>query len=108
MYVHMCVATWVYMCPCMCHLTITIIRCDLIGVLPDLKDGTQNGFDEDLSDTRIALLQTSFVISFMCFSPVFGYLGDRFIRKRIMGVGVILWSLFTAAGSFAPVSVVMC
>ena len=82
----------------------------LIGVLPDLKDGTQNGFDQDLSDTEIALLQTGFIVSYMCFSPICGYLGDRFIRKRIMGAGVILWSLFTAAGSFAPVSinVTMC
>ena len=76
----------------------------LIGVLPDLKNGTQNGFDKDLSDTKVALLQTSFVISYMCFSPIFGYLGDRFIRKRLMVIGVVLWTMFSAAGSFAPVS----
>ena len=75
-----------------------------VGVLPDLKNGTQNGFNKDLSDTEVAFLQTGFIISYMCFCPVFGYLGDRFVRKRIMVVGVILWSIFTAAGSFAPVS----
>ena len=79
----------------------------LLGVTPYLKDGSQNGFHRYLSDTEVASLQTGFIISYMCFSPVFGYLGDRFIRKRIMGVGVILWSLFTAAGSFAPVSVIV-
>ena len=76
-----------------------------IGVLPDLKNGTQNGFDKDLSDTEVALLQTGFIISYTFFCPMFGYLGDRYVRKRIMVTGVILWSLFTAAGSFAPVSV---
>jgi len=76
----------------------------LLGVLPELKNGTQNGFHEYLSDTKVAFLQTGFIISYMCFSPVFGYLGDRFSRKHIMGVGVILWSSFTAASSFAPVS----
>ena len=75
------------------------------GVLPDLKNGTQNGFDKDLSDTKAALLQTGFIASYMVCSPIFGYLGDRYVRKRIMVTGVILWSMFTAAGSFAPVSV---
>ena len=75
------------------------------GVIPDLKNGTQNGFDKDLSDTKVALLQTGFIASYMVFSPIFGYLGDRYVRKRIMVTGVILWSMFTAAGSFAPVSV---
>ena len=79
--------------------------CALIGIIPYLKDGSQNGFHRYISDTEIALLQTGFIISYMCFSPIFGYLGDRFNRKRIMGAGVILWSMFTAAGSFAPVSV---
>ena len=72
-----------------------------------MKDGSQNGFHRYLSDTEVASLQTGFIISYMCFSPIFGYLGDRYIRKRIMGAGVILWSIFTAAGSFAPVSVIV-
>lgn len=79
-----------------------IDRYTVVGVIPYLKDGSQNGFHRDISDTEVASLQTGFIISYMCFSPIFGYLGDRFIRKRIMGAGVILWSLFTAAGSFAP------
>ena len=69
-----------------------------------MKNGTQNGFDKDLSDTKVALLQTGFVVSYTVCSPIFGYLGDRYIRKRIMVAGLILWSMFTAAGSFAPVS----
>ena len=85
------------------ELYVNIVR-TLLGVLPELKNGTQNGFHEYLSDTRVAFLQTGFIISYMCFSPIFGYLGDRFSRKHLMGLGVILWSSFTAASSFAPVS----
>ena len=86
-------------------LSVLDIFIHFTGVLPDLKNGTQNGFAKDLSDTKVALLQTGFIISYMVFSPIFGYLGDRYVRKRIMVTGVILWSMFTAAGSFAPVSV---
>jgi len=75
----------------------------LLGVYPDLKNGTQNGFHRYLSDTEVASLHTAFIISYTVCSPIFGYLGDRFIRKRLMGAGVILWSSFAAAGSFAPV-----
>ena len=83
---------------------LSVYNVHLLGVLPDLKNATQNGFDKYLSDTKIALLQTGFVVSYMCVSPIFGYLGDRFSRKHLMVLGVILWSFFTAASSFAPVS----
>ena len=84
-----------------------MLLCFNTGVLPNLKNGTQNGFDKDLSDTKVALLQTGFIASYTVCSPIFGYLGDRYVRKRIMGAGVILWSMFTAASSFAPVSVIV-
>ena len=34
-----------------------------------------------ISDTEAGFLQTIFVISYMIFAPVFGYLGDRYSRK---------------------------
>ena len=48
----------------------------------------------------MGLLQTAFIISFMVFAPLFGYLGDRYSRKAIMAAGVFLWSIFTLIGSF--------
>ncbi|KXJ81356.1 hypothetical protein RP20_CCG020263 [Aedes albopictus] len=36
----------------------------------------------------------------MVFAPVFGYLGDRWSRKWIMVLGVLLWSTTTLLGSF--------
>ncbi|KAK7488244.1 hypothetical protein BaRGS_00020551 [Batillaria attramentaria] len=38
----------------------------------------------------------------MVFSPVFGYLGDRYTRKYIMACGIFLWSGFTLSASFIP------
>ncbi|KAL1140200.1 hypothetical protein AAG570_000132 [Ranatra chinensis] len=46
------------------------------------------------------LLQTVFVISYMLFAPLFGYLGDRYNRRLIMAFGVFLWCLTTLIGSF--------
>lgn len=48
------------------------------------------------------LIQTAFVISYMIFAPLFGYLGDRYSRRWIMMGGVALWSITTLAGSYMP------
>lgn len=45
-------------------------------------------------------MQTVFIISYMIFAPIFGYLGDRFSRKAIMAFGITLWGLTTLLGSF--------
>ena len=54
-----------------------------------------------LSDTELGILGTAFIIVYFAVSPLFGYLGDRTHRFRLMGVGVGLWSLATAASGFA-------
>ena len=45
-------------------------------------------------------LQTAFIISFMLTAPLFGYLGDRYSRRLLMILAVLLWSCGTLAGSF--------
>ena len=45
------------------------------------------------------LLQTVFTCSYMVFAPFFGYLGDRYSRKYVMAVGVMIWSVTTFLGS---------
>ncbi|XP_049850079.1 protein spinster [Schistocerca gregaria] len=54
----------------------------------------------NIGDDKGGLLQTAFVLSYMVFAPVFGYLGDRYNRKLLMALGVLLWSGTTLAGSF--------
>uniref|UniRef100_A0A182WCD6 Major facilitator superfamily (MFS) profile domain-containing protein n=1 Tax=Anopheles minimus TaxID=112268 RepID=A0A182WCD6_9DIPT len=63
-------------------------------VLTEIQDHFNIGDDEG------GLLQTAFVLSYMIFAPVFGYLGDRYSRKWIMVLGVSLWSTTTLLGSY--------
>ena len=69
-------------------------RYTIAGVLPDI----QKHFD--IQDDKAGLLQTAFVVSYMIFAPIFGYLGDRYNRKIIMAGGVLMWSLTTLIGSY--------
>jgi len=55
-----------------------------------------------INNAQAGLLQTSFIMSYMLLSPIFGYLGDRYNRVYIMAAGVLFWSLITLAGSFIP------
>ncbi|XP_076453086.1 protein spinster homolog 1-like isoform X2 [Babylonia areolata] len=55
-----------------------------------------------IDNSEAGLIQTSFICTYMVFSPIFGYLGDRYTRKYIMAVGIFLWSGFTLAASFMP------
>src|SRR4051812_24918644 len=47
------------------------------------------------------LLTTVFIISYMCFAPLFGWLADRYRRWSLIAVGVILWSLASGASGLA-------
>lgn len=79
---------------CFVNLINYMDRFTIAGVLKDIQDDFQIGDDEG------GLLQTAFVVFYMVFAPVFGYLGDRWSRKWIMALGVLLWSTTTLLGSF--------
>ena len=74
------------------------------AVLSEVEDKAQNGFHRQVDDKLGGLLQTSFIVSYMLLSPLFGYLGDRWTRKYIVGVGILVWSAFTLISSFSVVS----
>jgi MFS family permease len=55
-----------------------------------------------LSDTQLALLgTTSFVIFYTLLGIPFGWLADRGTRKILIGVGLLVWSLFSGLTGFA-------
>lgn len=58
-----------------------------------------------LSNTDAGFLVSAFVLGYFLFSPIFGFLGDRYDKRKVMAVGVVLWSLCTAMTSFAVGSV---
>jgi MFS family permease len=65
-----------------------------------------------VSQSQMGWLATAFLLSYMVFSPLFGWLGDRFSRWVLVSVGVILWSLASGAtglaGSFAILLMTRC
>jgi MFS transporter, Spinster family, sphingosine-1-phosphate transporter len=54
-----------------------------------------------LSDTQLGSLMTGFILVYMLTSPIFGTLGDRRGRPRLLAMGVGIWSAATALGGFA-------
>jgi MFS family permease len=72
-----------------------IDRYILAAVLPRVKT------DLGLSDSQLGLLGGAFMFAYLLTSPIFGQLGDRLSRTRLMAVGVGLWSLATAAAGLS-------
>lgn len=79
---------------CFINLINYMDRFTIAGVLTDIQDSF------GIKDDQGGLLQTVFILSYMIFAPIFGYLGDRFSRKAIMAFGITLWGATTLLGSF--------
>ena len=54
-----------------------------------------------ISDLQYGLLGSGFIIVYMATAPVFGALGDRRSRPRLIALGVTVWSVATALGGLA-------
>jgi MFS family permease len=54
-----------------------------------------------LSDTALGILNTAFVLIYAVVGVPLGRLTDRWLRTRVIAIGVSVWSLFTAASGFA-------
>ena len=72
-----------------------IDRYILAAVLPRIKT------DLNLTDAELGLLANAFLVAYFLTSPLFGRLGDRGSRPRLLAAGVALWSLTTAAAGVA-------
>ncbi|XP_030758712.1 protein spinster-like isoform X2 [Sitophilus oryzae] len=79
---------------CYVNLINYMDRFTVAGVLADIQK------DLNINNDQGGLLQTAFIVFYMAFGPLFGFLGDRYSRKYLMAFGVFLWSLTTLAGSF--------
>src|SRR5262245_52299630 len=51
----------------------------------------------NLTNQQAGLLATAFLVAYFLTSPLFGALGDRLSRTRLMALGVGAWSLATTA-----------
>jgi MFS family permease len=54
-----------------------------------------------LNDTALGWLNTAFVLLYAAVGVPLGRLSDRWVRTKILGIGVTVWSLFTAASGMA-------
>jgi len=66
------------------------------GVLESLKHAGLG-----LSDTNLGSLMSGFLVVYTLLAPVFGALGDRRSRPRLIALGVACWSFATALSGFA-------
>ena len=62
-------------------------------ILPTVVTSIQH--DLHLSDTEFGALEGALLISFTVLAPVFGWLGDRFSRGRLLAMAAVVWSLAT-------------
>jgi len=58
--------------------------------------------DLHLTDKAFGFLGTAFFLVYFLTSPIFGYLGDRWGRLRLMSGGAVLWSLATSLTFWVP------
>ena len=57
----------------------------------------------DINDFWSSFSLTAFIIVFMLFSPIFGYLTDKgWNRQKLIAGSVALWSVLTIATAFSP------
>jgi predicted MFS family arabinose efflux permease len=75
-----------------------IDRFVLSSILEPIKEALKIKNDADMG--RLA---TAFMLGYFITSPIFGYLGDRLSRKKLMAIGVIGWSLGTCLSGVAQV-----
>lgn len=80
------------------HLLDYIDRNILSAIIPQLKDPIK-GFG--LTNGKIGMLSTCFLISYSLVNPAMGWAGDRFRRTWLIAAGVAVWSLATVATAYA-------
>ena len=54
-----------------------------------------------LTDANLGSLMSGFLIIYTLVAPIFGSLGDRMSRPRLIALGVAIWSFATAMSGFA-------
>src|SRR2546422_2550089 len=62
-------------------------------VLPAVAPVMQR--DLGLTDTEIGAMEAALLLSFTVLAPLFGWLGDRYSRTKLMAAAAGVWSLST-------------
>jgi len=80
-----------------------IDRYVLSAVLPLLQlDGTITDPNDPDGQFKLGLLTSAFMVSYILFSPLFGWLDGRGVRRwLLLGIGVTVWSLASGSSGLA-------
>lgn len=72
----------------------------LAAVEPDMQRSLLASGEANVH-SKMGLLWTAFLVTYMLAAPVFGLLAERYSRWLLIGVGVTLWSLASGASGLA-------
>lgn len=73
-----------------------IDRYNLAAILPTLE--TDSGFfapGDPWLNSKLGALMPAFMVAYMLAAPIFGSLGDRWHRWKLIAIGVFLWTVAT-------------
>jgi MFS transporter, Spinster family, sphingosine-1-phosphate transporter len=79
-------------------LAVPSAQCPLLAAAALDPARAESGAD---NKERIGDLAMAFMLSYMVFAPLFGWLADHLPRWRLVAIGVILWSLASGASGLA-------
>ncbi|HEX8181682.1 MAG TPA: MFS transporter [Pyrinomonadaceae bacterium] len=65
-------------------------------VLPSVASYMIKDAHLQLTDAEIGYMESTLLLSFTIFAPLFGRLGDRYPRAKIMALAAVIWSFATA------------
>jgi MFS transporter, Spinster family, sphingosine-1-phosphate transporter len=68
-------------------------------ILAAVEDQIQHDFGS--TEAQAGLLATAFLVSYMCFAPLFGWLAGRHSRWTLVGIGVLVWTVASGATGLA-------
>jgi len=77
-------------------------RYTVSAVLTEFSEEMCPSDPDGCSTSKEGLIQTAFVVVYMAAAPIFGYLGDRYSRKYLMAIGVVIWASLSLTASFMP------
>jgi MFS family permease len=69
----------------------------LAAVEPRIRAELFPGAEADTARRYTGWFSTAFLLTYMIFAPLFGWLADRTSRWLLVGIGVIIWSLASGA-----------
>jgi MFS transporter, Spinster family, sphingosine-1-phosphate transporter len=65
-------------------------------VLPAVAPSMLRDANLKLTYSEIGYMESALLLSFTILAPIFGYLGDRYSRTRLIAVAAVIWSVATA------------